>query len=53
MDRYLLCEIDQVDIPQDYGGDAITRDVFEAFLRIRYKTMKDSVLKTLGYSAAE
>ena len=53
MDRYLLCEIDQVDIPQDYGGDAITRDVFDAFLRIRYKTMKDSVLKTLGYSAAE
>lgn len=49
MDRYLLCQIEDVDIPQDFGGDALTLIRFETFLRQRYATMKQNVRKTLKY----
>ena len=50
MNRYLLCEVDEVDIPQgEYGGDVLTEDEYESFLTNRFATMEDLVLKTLGY----
>jgi hypothetical protein len=49
MDRYLLCEIEDVSIPQEFGGDAITLGYFESFLRSRFTTMKQNVRKALKY----
>jgi hypothetical protein len=51
MDRYLLCSIDEVSIPQgEFGGDALIEDDYIAFLRERFETMKDLVLRTCGYT---
>jgi hypothetical protein len=50
MDRYLLCKISDVRIPQGaFGGDALTREDYEQFLRMRFDRMKQLALRAVGF----